>query len=285
MPVDATYVINMATATDRWHRVSGHLRDAGLEFTRFEAVTPLSLGVEDHVHPSCTLACAPGAMGCALSHLGVWKLCATRLHRAALVLEDDVVLVDDFDSKLAKALKAVPADFDILLLGYTNAEDQPTFSTMNLTKRPGKVPPGIIVLKAFYGTHAYVISAAGARKLRHNKVAFQVDIQLSLTSGLNIYAVKDKLAHQKATESYVAPHTFPVTLNTMLRNLEVPGLNLYGSSTLPSWMWTVMLCIISAKVPWAWMAGFFAFEAYEGGVSQAYVTALLSASIFSYLWS
>jgi GR25 family glycosyltransferase involved in LPS biosynthesis len=57
-------------------------------------------------------------MGCALSHLKVWKkLAEDNTIGSMLVLEDDVLFKGDFLSRWPAAARTVPADWDVLYLG------------------------------------------------------------------------------------------------------------------------------------------------------------------------
>lgn len=283
--VDATYVINMHDAKVRMARVAAHLRDAGMEFNRVEAVDGRvsATARKMDIHPSCSLECSPGVLGCALSHLDVWRTCCARGHAAALVLEDDVHLLPDFRRKLARVMPKVPADYDILLLGYDRtAEVRPTFSVMPTDRAPRRVSRDIEAPSAFYGTHAYIISAKGAEALRDMKVTFQVDIQLSLLSSLKIYAVTRKLATQVSEESFVSPPAFPVSLNGVIRTIEIPGLNLFGRSVPPPEIWFVGICILAyMRVRPLWVAGALGLEAAMGGVDGWWAASAAVWLIFS----
>lgn len=285
--VDATYLINMRDARARMRRAAAHLRDAGLRFTRVEGVdgrTSAASRTSD-IHPSCALACSPGALGCALSHLDVWRTCCAEGHAAALVLEDDVQLVPEFVTALGHAMRRVPEDYDIVLLGYEGAAAvRPTFSVMPTHREARRVSEGITAPEAFYGTHAYVISAKGARALRDMRVTFQVDIQLSLMSALKIYAVTPQLATQVSQESFVSPHAFPVALNSVVRTMEVPGLNLFGRSVPPSAMWFVGVCIMGyLRVKPMWVAAALGVEAVVGGVDGWWAASTVAWLIFSFV--
>lgn len=61
----------------------------------------------------------PGAIGCALSHHNLANKIIEEMadDNYVLILEDDVVLEDDFMNKINNYLKEMPK-FDILLIGY-----------------------------------------------------------------------------------------------------------------------------------------------------------------------
>jgi len=298
MPVDATYVISLPRATERWSRVASRLDLAGISYARFDAVDGRDfqrVGTPPpDVHRACWQTCTPGALGCALSHIALWKVCAAAGHESTLIVEDDVVLCDNFKDRLASVLDHAPRDFDILLLGYLDPSTSQTYAFSPQEDRlgtPGTAgkdtaeTPDIVDMPRFYGTHAYVISKQGALKLRKARATFQVDIQLSLTPDLNIYAVKDVLATQEVgdtPQSFVAPVEFPAACNLTLQKLEVPVMNLYGRSKVPPWMACILIALAALYVPREWLALFFTVELIFGGFSGWWALALNLAALFSF---
>ena len=69
-----------------------------------------------------------GAIGCYLSHIGVWKLALSRGEKEIIILEDDIKLKVDVN-KLEEYLKTIPKDYDICYLdwyglyGYNNTKE------------------------------------------------------------------------------------------------------------------------------------------------------------------
>jgi GR25 family glycosyltransferase involved in LPS biosynthesis len=107
-----------------------------------------------------------GIIGCALSHIEVWRAIVSGPIQRCLILEDDVQLCDDFDCRFdeleARLSGEYPA-FDLALLGYIpwdfdrNSEDRESSSATSL--RPMRWE------RYFGGLSAYVASARGAGKL------------------------------------------------------------------------------------------------------------------------
>lgn len=64
------------------------------------------------------LAYRPGALGCALSHIGLWREAAASQH-GLTVFEDDAVTVPDFEAKAGAVLSALPGDWDVVNWGIT----------------------------------------------------------------------------------------------------------------------------------------------------------------------
>jgi len=96
-------------------------------------------------HERLGLALSPGERGCSMSHIRAWRECLDAAHkcgvavsaagddaamaaaaasnRPLLVLEDDAAPTPDFVEVLGKALSALPADANLLYLGYSQAAD------------------------------------------------------------------------------------------------------------------------------------------------------------------
>jgi len=120
--------------------------------------------------------------GCGLAHRNLWLKCA-QTKRPMIICEDDVILRKDFRTQFLASVNAIPADWEILLLGYNfdgiiDVDIIPGVEHLGghfVKKKLG--PPElqsfqnarfqVIVwplLNAF-GTPAYAISPSGARYL------------------------------------------------------------------------------------------------------------------------
>jgi GR25 family glycosyltransferase involved in LPS biosynthesis len=202
------YLINLDSAKDRLTHfkkmyAATDMHDKG--FIRRRATNGRVLDISAHVTPKALheillgekhgyrtkhYELTRGGVGCYLSHMDVWKYIRGTDKAAALVLEDDVVLRDDFHA----CLKAVPLpdDWDIMLLGYV----------CNICRRDQRFPR-LQHVKKFFGMHAYLISQKGINTiLAHNAsypIGKQVDSMLSdmISEGrLRVYATSEKLAVQ-----------------------------------------------------------------------------------------
>jgi len=152
---------------ERWRAVDGRDLDMHLDLEDFvregvvnpEAVPRILLpDKEKHFGGDLT----PGALGCALSHLQIWKELAAR-HGAGdeesvawLVLEDDCRFLPGFSAEtLLSRLAEVPDDWEIVFLGGLD--------TLGMLPHL-QVTPGVSHLYAWFRqTTAYVLRPAGAR--------------------------------------------------------------------------------------------------------------------------
>jgi glycosyl transferase, family 25 len=93
------YVVNLARSLDRRAHITAELRKTGLDYEIFTAVDGRDLDLSDSsiINPSfnAEVVLAAGTIGCALSHIGIYKkIIADELDKA-LVLEDDITLPAD----------------------------------------------------------------------------------------------------------------------------------------------------------------------------------------------
>jgi GR25 family glycosyltransferase involved in LPS biosynthesis len=58
----------------------------------------------------------PGELGCAMSHLSVWRKIVDAGFEQALVLEDDFMFCQNFSEKYYRLKNALPKDFDVTFL-------------------------------------------------------------------------------------------------------------------------------------------------------------------------
>ena len=69
--VDAIYCINLDFSTDRWQRMSQRLKNVTPKVRRWDAISPADSRVFDQKKMGNPLSL--GAIGCAYSHLDLWK--------------------------------------------------------------------------------------------------------------------------------------------------------------------------------------------------------------------
>ncbi len=257
-------------------------KDAGLQCERVVGVNGAALSPETVravTVPSCRHMCSPGMVGCALSHMTCWRAVVDRGLPLALVLEDDATLVPEFSAKLDRVLEHAPPDWHIITLGCFMCG--PAFQRMfNVRGTAPLFDNGVVrELKTFGGTHAYLVSQAGARHLvQHaSKVKFHIDLQMSSTKGLRIYGVHEDLAFQggeTATSALVASD-FPGSLNAALgtiKDAKGVGMDFYtngvmarlgpydGAHLIVTPLVIVFLIMGLTRVPWRWVLGLSALD-------------------------
>jgi GR25 family glycosyltransferase involved in LPS biosynthesis len=117
-------------------------------------------------------------IGCFKSHILCWQEIVNRNLSHAIIFEDDIIPANEneWDTKIQSTIdKMSDISWDVLLLGFhsqytTNDADKNAFlffylQMLNIATKSKKVKDGIIAPVTFLGTHAYLVSNSGARKL------------------------------------------------------------------------------------------------------------------------
>jgi glycosyl transferase, family 25 len=121
------------------------------------------------------------ALGCSLSHVALWRLCAAG-DRALTICEDDAILYRHFLAGQARILSSLRPDWDIVQWGWNldwpmlmdlapgmppalvkcpDADQRPDFAAFEAAMlRPQAFP-----LRSSAGAACYTLSVAGARRL------------------------------------------------------------------------------------------------------------------------
>ena len=113
----ARFCINLGRRPDRWQRMTLHLENRGLQFTRFNAIdahdTEVPAGWSNR----------RGAWACLQSHREVVKYAAATQLPSVCIFEDDVELHRDFDDLFSTFVCQLPPDWDAVYLGGLQRRD------------------------------------------------------------------------------------------------------------------------------------------------------------------
>lgn len=138
-----------------------------------------------------------GHVGLVLSHYALWQHLWHLGAEEALILEDDVLLPEDFAGRLAGVLRAAPPAWQFLWLGLVG---------MTPDKVRDELPGGLARCVEPYGTHCYLVrrSALPVLLAGSAEARAHVDIQVyqnTLAPGLlEWYACVPSLAGQRSYE-------------------------------------------------------------------------------------
>lgn len=232
---NSTYVINLDSRNDRWKHVSNILDSHDIkDYKRYSAVvgSEISNGslkiitssdvmkkINNPVRDSNTQL-TKGGIGCALSHINLWKIIANSSCEYGLIFEDDIVfsgsLFGRVNSKkildtLLNMAKKENVNWDILLL-------QPMKPyRLEIVKYQGKSIihyKGYDLVKqyAFWGLGGYFITRECARKLLTKvfPLEYQIDTFLTiqnLAHYISIYSITPNIVNQN------------ISLGTNIQNL------------------------------------------------------------------
>jgi len=180
------------------------------------------------------------AIGCAISHMNVWKLFLETEEEYAIIFEDDVVLEDNFNEKLEVALKEVPKDYDILYLGCTGCDNEQQFNIVKFTASfwiapktfnpHQQITDNIGIPSVAFSTHAYIVSRKGATKLLKyldGKLYHHIDFciqQLVLDNKIESYSTTPRIAYQTSTDDTPSENVssnFPLIATSILNKIYV----------------------------------------------------------------
>jgi glycosyl transferase, family 25 len=173
------FLINLDRRPDRLLEMTRRLNAIGIEFTRVAAVDGRAIDVDAFTRKWIARWCIggfpdplQGAVGCILSHRKIWQKMIDEDIAQALIFEDDAVKQEWDPQILDIDLQAI--GLDLLRLGLGRH--------MNLvTRRPlspmhDKILGRTISYEPTEGTHAYIISKAGAKKcLAMKRIWFPLD--------------------------------------------------------------------------------------------------------------
>ena len=121
--IDKIYCININESKDRWKIIKQNATKADLKINRLEAVNGKIHDLDDleETHKiKINKKLKKGTVGCALSHILALRKIKHENNDHVLILEDDVIIPNDFKEKIEKYLNEIDFDFDILFLGGCN---------------------------------------------------------------------------------------------------------------------------------------------------------------------
>ena len=173
-------VINLKRNVHRMTNINSVLREFGVQYERFDAVDgKLQFSVDDcdkknnkrkERFPNSDYLLSSGDIGCACSHLELYKWLIGSTEQNMLILEDDVEIDASFGEFL-NTFKFYHFDFDIIFLGYfANELRDPKcrVSSIQSIKQRHRISKEFTIGKPvhrIWTTMGYVVSRGGADKL------------------------------------------------------------------------------------------------------------------------
>lgn len=175
------YVVNLEKDVERRESISRQLDTLAIPYTIFNAVNGRALSVEEmarHYDEERAVRehrrLVPGEIGCALSHLGIYREMVEKDLPSALILEDDASLMPEPSDGDAKRIPWLP---DVLAtLEKRFQRDDPVVVLLSYVKRYHKRSDEPLigdvrvadVYRAAFGTYAYFITRSAAKNLMEN---------------------------------------------------------------------------------------------------------------------
>ena len=184
--------------------------------------------IESRVSPLYSKIAPKGAIGCSISHMNVWSKFLETNDDYAIIFEDDIVLEENFNEKLANALFEVPRTYDIIYLGCIGC-DTNNLLFGKITKKI-QLTSNIAKNDFALGTHAYIVSRKGAQKLLlelDGKLNSPIDNSITklVDDGIiESYMVTPRIAHQTSadtTTSLNVSSNYPLILTFILDKIYI----------------------------------------------------------------
>lgn len=174
---------NLSRHTKRISAVDGSL--INMNNINYDIITEKGkhdITTTDHKNKIQGITLTKGALGCALSHRSIWNDIINNNVSEALILEDDITLVDDFINKLNTIQSdANTYNYDVLFLGYHPA-------TLKYVKKNSEST--LLQSSKIYGLFGYIVTNAGASKLLQAfPITYQIDTEINKIKNINIYIV------------------------------------------------------------------------------------------------
>lgn len=186
---DAIYCVTLDRRPDRKAQAEEEFAKHNITVEFISGVDGLTLDVTGMQSGDGTPV-SKGDLGCSMSHLKVARLCKERGHKRVLVLEDDAVFHDDFNSLFTEYLPEVPENWDFLYLGGNHDKGGME-----------KVSEHISKIFYSYTTHAYSMTEKVYDAVIDvlSKKGEKVDIAIGSLHGVfNSYVFRPHLAYQRA---------------------------------------------------------------------------------------
>jgi glycosyl transferase family 25 len=175
-----TYVINMPQSENRRQYMREKLNAMGIDFSFFVATSGADLP-DEYLQQSFTLSQANrghfgarravGEIGCAHSHLNVYRKIAAGDADMALVLEDDIDFSSEFKSiydYVNANQEKISARFDFIQLGFCNYDGIWDVSSNQFARGKMRVNDRVTIgtpVEFYWSAVGYFITKAGAARL------------------------------------------------------------------------------------------------------------------------
>ena len=153
------WMINLERSKDRLEFQEKQFKEHGLEFTRIDAVDgreDLSKHLEGLKLSHQWREMANGQRGCGLSHVSILKKMIAKNIQAVFVVEDDVILCENFCNEFEKFFTEDDLKNDIIYVG--NQQGEKDLNHLLSTKQTK-------VNKPTFCTHAIIYTLQGAKNI------------------------------------------------------------------------------------------------------------------------
>ncbi|WP_244480268.1 glycosyltransferase family 25 protein [Rhizobium sp. Root1220] len=205
------FVINLDRSRDRWAAIASQAERVGMRIDRIAGIDggKIASGQRSAFNERRFICrngrpILPGEYGCYLAHIKALETFLESGYDSAIIMEDDVELVENLTSRASAILAAVPSADLVKLLNHRSR----FFRGVAVT------PYGDAVGRCLHGPQGsaacYLVTRHGARKLlsRIQQIEFPYDVTLERgwKTGLNIFTVRENVVSlsERALSSQIA---------------------------------------------------------------------------------
>lgn len=188
------HVINLERSKDRLQHINTNFNKYGIKFKRFDAIDGKQLSIDEINNTTTKMCryflCNRSIIGCAMSHIALWKEISESDNKWHLVLEDDIEFTDETINFLKKIQNSSIMNEDNIIISlnctgplctgqsvslHFNVNDEIHNIQKNIEKNK-LIQPDFPL-----GTVAYLITKNTAKKLYdyyiENKINYHIDFQ------------------------------------------------------------------------------------------------------------
>ncbi len=226
MLLDNIYVINLDKSTDRLKHIKQNFNDHHIKFKRFSAIEGKKINdniLNDETTIACrTIFCNYGIIGCAMSHIALWKQLINDTTDYYIILEDDSIIDDNFINTINE-INSIKnkLNFDILSL-YCG----PNLNCIQY-EYVHELSNGNIIGRPLYplSMASYIINKNGAKKILSllDKINYHIDFEVawkSLFYDINYFSLNNNIIkHKWDTKSTIETYNHKSILLFILEKL------------------------------------------------------------------
>ena len=154
------FIINLEHQKEKRQFMQEQLDRLGLEAEFIAAVNGKSMSADQlreavYDYENCCLT--PGEVGCASSHIGIYKIMVDQNIENAIILEDDAILSEKLSTSFNEITKSLPSEASCCLLTEPEVYNKKIYSPTS--------HGSIHQMLRGYGTYGYVINLSAAKNL------------------------------------------------------------------------------------------------------------------------
>lgn len=200
-------IINLDRAKERKEVLIPQLEKNGLDYFFYPAFDGSLIS-----NPGMDLAVQPGnymtgnkinnnEVACSLSHIGALTLAKVNNWEYAVILEDDVVICDDFNDRLVDLHKRLPKNWEHVVLSAKTYNAPGPFVTPSLLQTKSRIS----------GTFAYMVHKSAYSKIINRLSKFDtvaddmIERFILKENGLRSFIYYPFFAYPKLETSYIRP--------------------------------------------------------------------------------